>query len=46
VFLKVQGAKTEGVTLMGNDFRGVEKVVQTDEGVSQTAVAQIANRTE
>jgi hypothetical protein len=46
VFLKVQGAKTEGVTLMGNDLRGVKKAVEADAGVPQTAVAQIANRTE
>jgi len=45
-FLKVQGVKTEGVTLMGNDFRGVKKAVAVDEGVPRTAVAQIANRTE
>jgi hypothetical protein len=45
-FLKVQGAKTEGVTLMGNDLRGVKKVIEADEGVPTTAVAQIANRTE
>jgi hypothetical protein len=46
VFLMVQGAKTEGVTLMGNDFRGVKKAVETDEGVPQGAVAQMANRAE
>ncbi len=46
VFLKVQGAKTAGVTLMGNDLRGVKKAVEADEGVTKTAVAQIANRTE
>ncbi len=46
VFLKVQGAKTEGVTLMGNDFRAVKKTTEADEGVPKTAVAQIANRTE
>jgi polygalacturonase len=46
VFLKVQGAKTEGVTLMGNDLRGVKKAVEAGEGVATTAVAQIANRTE
>lgn len=46
VFLKVQGARTEGVTLTGNDFRGIKKVVEMDEGVPKTAVAQMANRTE
>jgi hypothetical protein len=46
VFLKVQGARTEGVTLESNDFRGVKKVVEADEGVPKTAVAQRANRTE
>jgi len=44
VFLKVQGGRTEGVTLMGNDFRAVKKVVEIEEGVPQTAVAQMANR--
>ena len=46
VFLKVQGTRTEGVTLLGNDLRGVKKVIEADEGVPKTAVAQIANRTE
>ncbi len=46
VFLKVQGAKTEGVTVMGNDLRGVKKAIEADEGVPKTAIAQIANRTE
>jgi hypothetical protein len=46
VFLRVQGSRTEGVTLMGNDFRGVKKVIEADDGVPQTAVAQIANRTD
>ncbi len=45
VFLRLQGPRTEGVTLMGNDFRGVKKVVEADESVSDTAVALIANRT-
>ncbi len=31
---------------MGNDFRGIKKVVEIDKGVPQAAVAQIANRTE
>lgn len=46
VFLKVQGARTAGVTLVGNDFRGVKKAVEADESVPKTAVAQMANRTE
>ena len=46
VFATVQGLRTEGVTLMGNDFRGVKKVVEAGAGVPQAAVAQIANRTE
>jgi polygalacturonase len=46
VFAKLQGPRTEGVTFMGNDFRGVKKVIEADDGVPQTAVAQIANRTE
>ncbi len=46
VFLKVQGARTEGVTLTGNDFRGLKKVVEADESVPNAAIAQMANRTE
>ncbi len=46
VFLQVQGAKTEGVTLTGNDFRGLKKMIEADESVAKTAVAQIANRME
>jgi polygalacturonase len=45
-FLSLQGAQTGGITLTGNDFRGVEKVVDAAEGVAQTAVAQFANRTD
>lgn len=45
-FLNVQGTRTAGVTLMGNDFRGVRKVVEIDQDVPPTAVAQIANRME
>jgi len=44
VFATVQGARTEGVTLVGNDFRRVKKVVEADEDVPLAAVAQIANR--
>ncbi len=46
VFLKVQGTRTEGVTLTGNDFRGVKRGVEIDKDVPQAAVAQIANRAE
>jgi polygalacturonase len=46
VFVNVQGAQTNGVTLTGNDFRGVKKVIEAGEAVPQTAVAQITNRTE
>jgi polygalacturonase len=46
VFARVQGARTGGVTLVSNDFRGVKKVVEIDAGVPQAAVVQIANRTE
>jgi len=46
VFATVQGVRTDGVTLVSNDFRGVKKVVEVDAGVPQAAVAQIANRTE
>jgi polygalacturonase len=44
VFLKVQGARSEGVTLVGNDLRHVKKAVEADADVAPTAVAQIANR--
>jgi len=45
-FLSLQGGRTGGVTLAGNDFRGIKKVVETGEGVPQAAVAQLANQTE
>ena len=44
VFLIVQGPESAGVTLVGNDFGGVGKVVETDAGVAETAVIAIANR--
>lgn len=44
VFLKVQGARTTGVTLIGNDFQGVKKVVEADADVASAAIAQMANR--
>jgi hypothetical protein len=43
-FVSVQGPQTAGVTLMGNDFRRVKKVVEAAEQVPPTAVAQVANR--
>jgi len=46
VFLTVQGARTDGVTLTGNDFRAVKRVVEIDQGVPRAAVAQMANRVE
>jgi hypothetical protein len=46
VFVKVQGSRTEGVTLIGNDFRGIKKVVETAADLAAPAVAQIANRTD
>ncbi len=46
VFLNLQGAQTSGVTLTGNDFRGVKTVVEAGEDVPQNAVAQLANRTD
>jgi len=44
LFLAVQGAQTDGITLTGNDFRHVGKVVETGAGAVETAVALIANR--
>jgi len=44
VFAAIQGSRTAGVTLVGNDFRRVKKVVEADEDVPAGAVAQIANR--
>jgi len=44
VFLTVQGPESAGVTLVGNDFGGVGKVVETDAGVAETAVIPMANR--
>jgi uncharacterized protein YjbI with pentapeptide repeats len=46
VFLNLQGAQTAGVTLAGNDLRGVQKVVEAGKEVPQTAIAQLANRME
>jgi hypothetical protein len=44
VFLKVQGPDVEGVTLVGNDFGGVRKIVEIDGNVAPTAVIKMANR--
>jgi hypothetical protein len=46
VLLQVQGARTAGVTLIGNDLRGLQRPVEAEDTVPQTAVAQIANRTD
>ena len=46
VFVSLQGAQTNGVTLTGNDFRAVKKVIEAGEAVPQTAIAQLANRTD
>jgi uncharacterized protein YjbI with pentapeptide repeats len=43
-FLSLQGAQTSGVTLTGNDFHNVKKVIEMGDAVPQPA-AQIANRT-
>ncbi|MCU0916194.1 MAG: glycoside hydrolase family 28 protein [Planctomycetes bacterium] len=45
VFLTLQGARSEGVTLCGNDLRHAQKAVAVDADVAPGAVAQIANRT-
>jgi len=43
VFLEVQGAKSEGIVLIGNDFSGVEKVLVSGQDVAKTAVSQTGN---
>lgn len=43
VFLEVQGAKSEGVVLAGNDLRGAGKVVQIGADVVKAAVLEVAN---
>ena len=45
-FLSLQGPQTAGVTLIGNDFRRVKKVIDAGEQVPQAAVAQFASRTD
>jgi hypothetical protein len=44
LFLKLQGTQSDGVTLVGNDFGGARKVVETEAGVAETAVIVMANR--
>jgi len=46
VFMSLQGARAAGITLTGNDFRGVKTVVDAGGAVPQTAVAQLVNRME
>ena len=46
VFARLQGTQSAGVTLLGNDFRNVKKIVEADADVPQAAAAQMANRTE
>jgi hypothetical protein len=46
VFLSLQGAQSDRVTLAGNDFRGVGKVVAAGAEVPAKTVAELANRTE
>ena len=43
VFLEVQGAKSEGIVLIGNDFSGAEKVLVCGQDVAKTAVSQTGN---
>ena len=43
VFLEVQGAKSEGVVLVGNDFSDAGKAFMTGPDVSKTAVSQGPN---
>jgi hypothetical protein len=44
IFLTVQGPRSAGVTLTGNDFRGVKTVIAMKTDVPVPAVAEIANR--
>ncbi|MBN2271335.1 MAG: hypothetical protein JXN61_12015, partial [Sedimentisphaerales bacterium] len=43
VFLQVEGAKSAGIVLVGNDLRGASRAVQTGENVANTAVSDTAN---
>ncbi|UCG57521.1 MAG: glycoside hydrolase family 28 protein [Phycisphaerales bacterium] len=43
VFLKLEGAQSRRVCLVGNDLSGVAKIVETGPDVARTALAQMAN---
>jgi hypothetical protein len=43
VFLKVEGTKSKGIVLTGNDFRSAANVVEQTAGVPTKAVSEIAN---
>jgi hypothetical protein len=45
VFLKVAGAGSERVSLLGNDFAGVERVVDYVDGATPGGVTEVGNRT-
>jgi hypothetical protein len=44
VFLKVAGAGSERVSLLGNDFAGVERVVEYADGATPGGVTEVGNR--
>ena len=46
LFLKVDGARTEGILLTGNDFGGTDKVIERAPGVPKKAVSKITNFTD
>jgi len=46
VFLKLQGAQTDKVVLMGNDLSGVNKVAQISPDVPKGALSELANHTD
>ncbi|MBN1505891.1 MAG: glycoside hydrolase family 28 protein [Sedimentisphaerales bacterium] len=46
VFLSVQGARSDGITLVGNDLRGVRKVIEAAASVPPAVIALVANRNE
>jgi polygalacturonase len=43
VFLTLEGAGSDGVTLMGNDFRGAETIAEVDEAVAESALTMMGN---
>jgi len=45
VFLMVRGRETEGITLVGNDFRAVQAITQVGAEVSKGTLMEMANRT-